>query len=251
MATTNLQRNLKGVVYVHKRLTKVGLAVVIVIALLLAVTPVVLAQGRAGHNNSNSTQIPTITKLNPKKGPAAGGITVVIHGTGFSKATGVSFGTTAATSFKVLSNRVIKAVAPAGTGGTTVDITVTNGNGTSAVVEADKFKYQAPPAPVVKDIVRRKGPAAGGETVFIMGSGFGGTKGVMFGSVAATSFTVLNSHLIKAIAPAGTAGQTVDITVTTPVGTSQVTKSDHFTYLDAALPTTTSTTPSPTTTSGN
>ena len=60
---------------------------------------------------------PVVSKLSPKTGPAAGGTSVTITGSGLSGATAVSFGATAAASFKVNSSTAITAVAPAGTSG--------------------------------------------------------------------------------------------------------------------------------------
>jgi len=82
---------------------------------------------------------PTVTSITPANGPAAGGTTVTITGTGFSGATAVDFGATAAASFTVSSGTQISAVSPAGTG--TVDVTVTGPSGTSATSSADQFTY--------------------------------------------------------------------------------------------------------------
>ena len=48
-----------------------------------------------------------------------------------------------------------------------------------------------------------------------------------FGANAATDVTVFSHHLVTAKSPAGTG--TVDVTVTTPLGTSAVTRKDEFT----------------------
>jgi hypothetical protein len=68
-------------------------------------------------------QAPTIAGLSPTSGPAAGGTSVTITGTGFTGATVVDFGTTAATDLAVVNNITITADSPAGTG--TVNVTVT------------------------------------------------------------------------------------------------------------------------------
>jgi large repetitive protein len=52
----------------------------------------------------------------------------------------------------------------------------------------------------------------------------------MFGSVAASSFTVVSAMQINATSPAKAAG-TVDVTVTTPEGTSATSSSDQFTFM--------------------
>jgi hypothetical protein len=52
---------------------------------------------------------------------------------------------------------------------------------------------------------------------------------VDFGSTAATSFTVNSATSITATSPAESAG-TVNVTVTTPGGTSATSYHDQFTY---------------------
>jgi len=90
---------------------------------------------------------PTVTSVAPATGPSGGGTTVTITGTGFSDATGVSFGSVAASSFTVNSTTSITAVTPAGSAGT-VDVQVTSRfYGTSPIGATDQFTYQVP-APV-------------------------------------------------------------------------------------------------------
>ncbi len=73
------------------------------------------------------------------------------------------------------------------------------------------------------------GPAAGGTQVTITGSSFGGATAVDFGSTAATDVTVNSAGTeITAVSPAGSG--TVDVTVTTPAGTSRTSAADQFTY---------------------
>ena len=74
--------------------------------------------------------VPTVTKLTPAEGPEAGKTTVTIEGSGFTGATAVSFGATAATKYKVESPTTIVAEAPAGKG--TAAVTVKTAGGTSA-----------------------------------------------------------------------------------------------------------------------
>ncbi len=87
-------------------------------------------------------QQPTVTKLAPKSGPAAGGTLVTITGKGFSAPATVKFAGASATSVTVKSSTTITALAPAGPVGT-VDVTVTTGAGTSAITKKDRFKYKA------------------------------------------------------------------------------------------------------------
>jgi hypothetical protein len=82
---------------------------------------------------------PAITSLTPNNGPIAGNTAVIITGTGFTGATSVKFGATAARSFRVLSATQIRAVSPAGMW--TVYVTVTTPGGTSAQTPASQFTY--------------------------------------------------------------------------------------------------------------
>ncbi|WP_240732246.1 IPT/TIG domain-containing protein [Geobacter sp. FeAm09] len=83
---------------------------------------------------------PVVTGIAPSGGFTTGGTSVVITGAGFTGATAVTFGGTAATSFTVDSNTQITATAPASSV-STVDITVTTPEGTSATGVADQFTY--------------------------------------------------------------------------------------------------------------
>ncbi|MFI5459447.1 MAG: IPT/TIG domain-containing protein [Isosphaerales bacterium] len=167
---------------------------------------------------------PTVTALSPISGPPAGGTSVTIFGTGFTGATAVDFGTTAATDLTVESASTITADSPAGTG--VVDVTVITPAGTSATSPADQFTYAV--APTVTGLSPTTGPAEGGAVVTITGTGFTGATAVDFGTTATTSFTVDSDTTITAGSPAGTG--TVDVTVIIPGATSAITAADQFTY---------------------
>jgi hypothetical protein len=83
--------------------------------------------------------------------------------------------------------------------------------------------------PVVTKLAPKTGPAAGGTVVTITGTGFNASTAVSFGSAPAASFKVESSTTITAKAPAGTSG-TVDVTVTTPAGTSPPVAADRYKY---------------------
>jgi len=78
------------------------------------------------------------------------------------------------------------------------------------------------------------GPIAGGGSVTINGTGLLFATQVNFGGRAAQSFTVVSDTQVDAVAPAGTSGQKVDITVTTPSGTSITGSPDQCTYAVSA-----------------
>ncbi len=184
----------------------------------------------------------TVSSVSPNAGPTAGGTSVTVTGTGFTTATAVHFGGTAATTFTVNSPTTISVVSPAGSAGT-VDITVTNAGGTSTTSPADRFTYDA--VPTVTAVLPNAGPTAGGATVTITGTGFTGATAVNFGGTAATSFTVHSTTSISAVSPAGSVGTVVDITVTTPGGTSATSSADRFTYVAAPTVTALSATSGP------
>ncbi len=181
-----------------------------------------------------STQ-PTVTGINPDNGPVAGGTSVTITGTNFTGATAVNFGTTAATNVTVVSGTTITATSPAAGGPGPVDVTVTTPSGTSPINRpADVFTYTTASSPTVTGINPNSGPVAGGTSVTITGTNFTGATAVDFGTTAVASFTVVSSTQITTTSPAAAGPGPVDVTVTTPRGTSPVTPSDVFTYIAAA-----------------
>ncbi len=74
-----------------------------------------------------------------------------------------------------------------------------------------------PEPPLVKGISPKHGPASGGTTVTLRGSGLTGATEVDFGSTQA-EITSDSAKVLTVISPAGTG--TVDVTVTTPGGSS-------------------------------
>ncbi len=167
---------------------------------------------------------PTVSNISPMSGPATGGTSVMITGTGFTGPTSVSFGSTPASNITFISDMQITAVSPAGCGA--VDVTVTTPNGTSATGSADLFTYNPPTVAYIKPY---SGPTTGGTSVTITGSGFMCASIVKFGSTPANSITVISDSQITAVSPAGCG--VADVTVTTPNGTSAKSKADLFTYI--------------------
>jgi hypothetical protein len=172
-------------------------------------------------------QVPKITGLSPKSGPVTGAHTVVIKGTELRTTSAVSFGATAATSFKVISETEVSAVAPAHEAGI-VNVTVTTAGGTSAITTADHYKY----TPVIESLSPSEGPTLGGTEVVVTGAGFStAPKGTAFkfGTVAAKSVTCTSSTTCLVIAPAHEAG-TVTVKATVNRAASTSTSADLFTY---------------------
>ena len=95
--------------------------------------------------------------------------------------------------------------------------------------------------PTVTEVKPSSGPLAAGTSVTITGTNLTGATKVKFGSAEATGLREITETSITVAAPAGTTG-TVDVTVTTPEGTSATGPADHFTYV--AAPTVTEVKPS-------
>jgi hypothetical protein len=96
--------------------------------------------------------------------------------------------------------------------------------------------------PSVTGVSPSSGSTGGTTVVTITGSGFTAATAVSFGTVAANTYTVNSDTTITVLAPPQAAG-TIDVTVTTPSGTSSTGSADHFTYTATAAPTVTSITP--------
>ena len=84
-------------------------------------------------------------------------------------------------------------------------------------------------SPAVTRVAPAAGRTTGGTTVTITGTAFVPGATVKFGTAAATSVTYVSSTQLKAVAPAHAAG-TVDVTVTTPGGTSGIVAADKYVY---------------------
>ncbi|MFD0496299.1 MULTISPECIES: IPT/TIG domain-containing protein [Streptomyces violaceusniger group] len=177
----------------------------------------VTVSGPGGTSNGVSyayvvVAVPVLTAVSPGQGPVGGGNTVTLSGSGLTGVTAVTFGSTPALSFTVVSATQITAVAPPGAAGP-VQITVTGPGGTSNGVS-----YFYVGVPTLTGASPAQGPTAGGTTVTLTGTNLLGATAVRFGAVNATSFTVVSATQITAVAPSGSG--TVQITVVTPGGTS-------------------------------
>ncbi|HEV7584410.1 MAG TPA: IPT/TIG domain-containing protein [Solirubrobacteraceae bacterium] len=170
--------------------------------------------------------IPLLAGVSPSAGSVVGGTSVTISGSRLAGTSKVEFGGVEA-SFTVNSASSITAIAPAHTSGS-VRVVVTTPEGRSqGGPGAPMFTYVQPPG--VSELSPAEGPVSGGTPVTITGSHLGGTTAVSFGSVPATSFTVVSSKTITAVSPPEAAG-TVNLTVATPGGVGK----SHFTFLPVA-----------------
>jgi hypothetical protein len=156
-----------------------------------------------------------IDAIIPPGGPEAGGNQVTITGVCFTGATAVRFGTTPATSFTVVSDTQIVAVAPAGVG--IVDVTVVGAAACGTETAPDAYEYTDDP--VIGTIDPTRGPVTGGTVVTITGVNLTGATSVTFDGIPGTGLTVVSDTELTVTAPAGSVGD-ANVIVTAPAGAS-------------------------------
>jgi hypothetical protein len=191
-------------------------------------TVINVAQSTCGAAGSDINLPPTIASngVNPSSGPAIGGTTITVTGTGFGPGTTLTVGGQPATDVTPdAAGTSLTAVTPAGTAGP-ADVTVTTPVGSAS--DPTGFTYIAAPTIATTDgVTPSSGPIAGGTTVTITGTNLTGATAVTFGGTPATGVTVVNPTAITATTPAHAAGP-ADVSVTTPGGT--VADPGGFTY---------------------
>lgn len=134
----------------------------------------------------------------------------------------VSFGTVAANVLS-FSDDTIVVQCPPGNG--TVTVEVTTSRGVSRANAGSQFSY----VPSVTGLFPPAGSAAGGSTVTLKGIGLSGASAVLFGSVPAVGFEVLDDRTILATTPLQGGSVTfVNVTVTVNGQTSAATATNVF-----------------------
>ncbi len=178
------------------------------------------------QSSLSAAAVPTITTVSPASGTTNGGTSVVLTGTGFTGATGVTFGGAAATAFTVNTDTQITATAPAHAAGA-VNVSVTTSGGTGT--RTNGYTYTAASAPTVTSLNVTSGTTNGGTAVTITGTNFVSGTTVTFGGVAATNITVVSATSITAKTPAHAAGA-VNVVATNPDGQTG-TRTNGYTYV--------------------
>jgi uncharacterized repeat protein (TIGR03803 family) len=148
--------------------------------------------------------------LEPTQKTAIVGTKVGMFGQGFSSASVVKFGGVASTSVTLSGTTYLMAKVPAGA--LTAAVTVTTGSTT--LTSPQTFK--------VKPKITTFSPTSGttGTLVTINGTGLIRATAVKFGTVTATTFTVVSDSEVTADVPSGLSPGAVTISITTPGGTA-------------------------------
>lgn len=176
---------------------------------------------------------PTITSLAPASGTLLGGTTVTITGTNFSNVQSVTFGGFTCGSVSVISTEIITCVTPAHVAGTVEVIVTTLAGSNSTLTTANDYTYTG--GPTITSLSPATGPASGNTVVTITGTNFTSSGMVVKFDTTTAVFTFIDTATIVAVTPPHSAA-TVDVTVTTPGGTSPNTAADDYIYTGSAGP---------------
>jgi uncharacterized repeat protein (TIGR03803 family) len=148
--------------------------------------------------------------LEPTQKTAIVGTKVGMFGQGFSSSSVVKFGGVASTSVTLSGTTYLTAKVPVGA--ITGAVTVTTGSTTLTSPQTFKVK------PKITSFTPPSGSI--GTLVTINGSGLIQASTVKFGTVKATTFTVVSDSEVTGDVPSGLAAGTVTISITTPGGTA-------------------------------
>ncbi|MCR4317374.1 MAG: FG-GAP-like repeat-containing protein [Planctomycetes bacterium] len=169
--------------------------------------------------------IPTIAGFSPTSSEGAGGGTLTISGTNFvqpsgnSAGTKVFFGTRELTGLSFASTTGITATIPIspqalvpGTAPLGVNLRVVNPDGQQSAA-TEQFKYIPANVPfTILGVSPASGPAAGGTSVTLTGTGFAEGMTISVGGTAASGVTVLSSTSATAVTPSSSAASSNSIT---------------------------------------
>ncbi|GAA0137573.1 hypothetical protein YSY43_44140 [Paenibacillus sp. YSY-4.3] len=174
----------------------------------------------------------TISSISPATGLVTGGETITVNGTLIQPGTKVFFGDIEGTNYKYSSLTYILVNAPANPNAGPVDVRVEGPNGYSVILPL-AYTYETPPpppAPTIKSVTPAEGKLAGGDSIYVDGSGFQSGVKVFFDDIEVTQATLVNPSRIRVITPPWAVPGKVSITVTNP-DQQTVSLSDAFEYL--------------------
>jgi hypothetical protein len=204
------------------------------------------ADGTNATGASYTYVAPTVTSIAPNFAKKDAASTITLRGTGFTGAVAadVSFNfdtPVKATKVWVVSDTELVATTPTtGTDDAAVSVSVKRGaiESSTTIAAANRFVF-TPGAPTVSGLDKHDTSAAAiGQPVVISGANMFGATTVNFGTTAVTTGITVNEDgdELTVNVPNRIAGA-VDVTVTSPAGTSTTNLSTTFTYLPTVAPT--------------
>src|SRR6202795_1902335 len=181
----------------------------------------------------------------PAGGPNAGGTAISISGSNFPSSVQIRFGSQNPLAATLLSSSQMQVSSPSSASSGAVNLTAYFSNGWMAA-SPDGFSY----GPSVEAILPNAGASTGGDTIYLLGHGFGSSTGGVTVKIGGQSATVQKVEALPAFSaalslntsypfpieritltsPSGTAGK-ADVSLTTSSGTITLAKS--FQYLTA------------------
>jgi hypothetical protein len=181
----------------------------------------------------------------PAEGPNTGGTTLSISGSNFPTGAQIRFGTQNPVAATVQGGSQLQVTSPASAASGAVNLTAYFSNGWVAAAP-DGFSY----GPSVEAILPNAGASAGGDTICLLGFGFGSSAGGITVKIGGQSATVQKVEALPAFSaalsldtsypfpleritlttPSSTAGKS-DLSLATPAG--NITLSKSFQYLTA------------------
>ena len=155
----------------------------------------------------------------PSEGPGAGGTPVTLNGSNFPSGVQIRFGSQTPLSASVSGSTQLQVSAPASAASGPLNLIAYFSNGWLAAAP-DGFTY----GPAVLEIFPNAGSAAGGDTVYLLGHGFGTSVSGITVKMGGQSATVQNVQALPAFSPVLSLDSTYPfplerITLTTPSGT--------------------------------
>ncbi|PKN55038.1 MAG: hypothetical protein CVU56_23360 [Deltaproteobacteria bacterium HGW-Deltaproteobacteria-14] len=178
---------------------------------------------------------PLIISVDPAVAAASGGSEITIRGKNFAAGAVVRLGASEISAFNTFSPTIIKFYAPAHAPAT-LDVKVLNPDGQLDTVSGG-FVYLSDDqfsSPVVTSIEPTQGLASGGFLAIIHGDNFQPGATVTFGNIPAANVQQVTPTVITAIVPAGTANETVSVTVANSAD-KKGTLQGAFTYTSAPV----------------
>ncbi len=188
----------------------------------------------------------TVPTVLPSEGPAAGGTTLTLTGTNFSSSPQVRFGSTNPVNSTAAGGSQLHVVTPASTAVLPLNLTAYFPNGWIALAPA-AYSY----SPSIVRVIPNGGTPQGGDTVTVLGYGFGASAGSISATIGGQAAGIQSVNALPAFAsslgldvtypfalesivlvtPPGSSGK-ADLTIQSPVGS--VTAAKAFQYLESS-----------------